>query len=126
MLALIRAVLLESEIRNLAAEAVEGTALTFQSVDDVHGGDGLSLGVLGVGDGVADDVLEEHLQDTTGLFVDQSGDTLDTASASQTTDSGLGDTLDVITQHLTMTLSASLSKTLASFATSRHFYCSVK
>ena len=115
MLALRRAVLLESEIRNLAAEAVEGTALTFQSVDDVHGGDGLSLGVLGVGDGVADDVLEEHLQDTTGLFVDQSGDTLDTASASQTTDSGLGDTLDVITQHLTMTLSASLSKTLASF-----------
>ena len=54
MLALIRAVLLESEIRNLAAEALEGTALTFQSVDDVHGGDGLSLGVLGVGDGVAD------------------------------------------------------------------------
>ena len=120
MLALRRAVLSESEIRNLAAEAVEGTTLTFQSVDDVHGGDGLSLGVLGVCDGVTDDVLEEHLQDTTGLFVDQSGDTLDTASASQTTDSGLGDTLDVITQHLTMTLSASLSKTLSSLATSRH------
>ena len=119
MLALRRAVLLESEIRNLAAEAVEGTALTFQSVDDVHGGDGISLGVLGVCYCVTDDVLEEHLQDTTGLFVDQSGDTLDTASASQT-DSGLGDTLVVITQHLTMTLSASLSKTLSSLATSRH------
>ena len=120
MLALRRAVLSESEIRNLAAEAVEGTALTFQSVDDVHGGDGLSLGVLGVCDGVTDDVLEEHLQDTTGLFVDQSGDTLDTASTSQTADSGLGDTLDVITQHFTMTLSASLSESLSSFAASRH------
>ena len=105
---------------SLTTEAVQGAALTLQSVDDVHGGHGLPLGVLGVGDGITDDVLEEHLQDTTGLFVDQAGDTLDTTTASQTADSGLGDTLDVITKNLAMTLGATLSETLASFATSRH------
>ena len=46
----------------LTPESVEGTALTLQSVDDIHGGDGLSLGVLGVGDSITDDVLKENLQ----------------------------------------------------------------
>ena len=54
----------------LTTETVEGAALTLESVDDVEGGDGLALGVLGVGDGVTDDTLEEGLEDTTGLLVD--------------------------------------------------------
>lgn len=41
----------------LTAETVQGASLALQSVDDVHGGDGLPLGVLGVSDGVTDDVL---------------------------------------------------------------------
>ena len=41
----------------LTAESVEGTALALQSVDDIHGGDGLSLGVLGVGDSITDDIF---------------------------------------------------------------------
>ena len=52
--------------------------------------------MLGVGDGVPDDGLEEGLEDTAGLFVDHGGDTLDTATACQTADGGLGDTLDVV------------------------------
>ncbi|EJK46922.1 hypothetical protein THAOC_34386, partial [Thalassiosira oceanica] len=47
--------------RRLSAEAVEGLSLSLQGVDDVHGSDGLAAGVLGVGDGVTDDVLEEDL-----------------------------------------------------------------
>jgi len=43
-------------------------------------------------------------------------DTLDTATTSETTDGGLGDTLDVVTQDLAVTLGATLTKTLASFA----------
>ena len=82
---------------NLSTESVQGTSLTFQSVDDVHGGDGLPLGVLGVGDSITDDVLKEYLQHTSGLFVDESRDTFDTTTSSETTDSWLGDTLDVIT-----------------------------
>ena len=111
---------------SLTAEAVQGAALALQSVDDVHGRHSLALGVLGVGHGITDDVLEEHLQDTTGLLVDQAGDSLDTTTASQTADSGLGDTLDVITQHLAMTLGAPLSKTLASLAASRHLCSSAE
>ena len=107
----------------LTAESVESAALTLQSVDDVHGGDGLSLGMLGVGDGITDDILEEDLEDAAGLFVDEARDTFDTASTRETTDGGLGDTLDVITQHFAMTFGASLSEALSSFAASRHDSC---
>ena len=56
---------------HLAPESVEGTSLAFQGVHDVHGGDCLPLGVLAVGDGITDDVLQEDLQYATGLFVDE-------------------------------------------------------
>ena len=45
----------------LTSESVQGSALSFQSIDNVHGSDSLPLGVLGVGDGISDDVLQEHL-----------------------------------------------------------------
>ena len=88
------------------AEAVQGAALALERVDDVERGDGLALGVLSVGDRVADDVLEEaaasarrrergdgHLQHAARLLVDETRDTLDTAATSQTPDRGLGDAL---------------------------------
>ena len=90
--------------------------MTLKSIDNIHGGDCLPLGVLGVGDGITDDVLEEHLQDTTGLFVDETADSLDTTSASKTADGGLGDTLDVITQDFAMTLGAAFAETFSTFA----------
>ena len=101
---------------NLTTETVQGAALALEGVDNVEGGDGLALGVLSVGDGITDDGLEEGLEDTTGLFVNHGGDTLDTTTASETADSGLGDTLDVVTQDLTVTLGATLAETLASFS----------
>ena len=115
-----KVICLDEKQNHLTAEAVQGASLAFQGVHDVHGGDGLPLGVLGVGDGIADDILEEHLQDTTGLLVDEAGDTLDTTTTCQTADGGLGDTLDVITQHLAMPLGASLSEPLSSLAASSH------
>ena len=45
------------------------------------------LGMLGVSDGVTDNVLQENLEDTTGLLVDEAGNTLDTTTTSKTTDS---------------------------------------
>uniref|UniRef100_A0A8C0Y1M6 Histone H4 n=1 Tax=Cyprinus carpio carpio TaxID=630221 RepID=A0A8C0Y1M6_CYPCA len=80
--------------RRLSSEAVQGASLSFERVHNVHSGDGLSLGVLGVGDGVADHVLQEHLQHPAGLLVDQTGDALDSAAASETTNGGFGDSLD--------------------------------
>ena len=55
---------------SLTTETVEGAALALEGVDNVERRDGLALGVLGVGDGVTDDALEEGLEDTTGLLVD--------------------------------------------------------
>ena len=104
----------------LTAKTIQSTTLAFQSVDDVHGGDGLPLGVFGVSDGVTDDVFKEHLEDTSGLLVDQAGDALDTTSAGQTADGGLGDALDVVSQNLAMSFCASLSQSFASLASSGH------
>jgi hypothetical protein len=100
----------------LTAEAVKSAALTLEGVDDVEGGDGLALGVLGVGDSVADDTLEEGLENTAGLLVDHGRDTLDTATTRQTADGGLGDTLDVVAQDLAVALGTTLSETLAALA----------
>ena len=105
---------------DLSTESVESSALTLQSIDDIHGGDGLSLGVLAVGDCITDHVLKEDLEDTTGLLVDQARDALDSTTASQTADGGLGDALDVVAEHLTMTLGTSLSESFSSFSTARH------
>jgi hypothetical protein len=60
----------------LTTETVKGAALTLEGVDNVKGGDGLALGVLGVGDCVADDTLEEGLEYTAGLFIDHWKDVL--------------------------------------------------
>ena len=45
----------------LTAESVEGTSLTLEGVDDIHGGDSLPLSVLGVGHSATDDILQEKL-----------------------------------------------------------------
>ena len=104
----------------LTSESVDGAALALEGVDDVERGDGLALGVLGVGDGVADDVLEEVAENGAGLLVDQTGDALDTSTASKAADGRLGDALDVVTQDLAVALCTSLAESLASLATSSH------
>ena len=72
--------------------------------------------MLSVGDGVTDDTLEEGLENTTGLLVDHGGDTLDTTTTCETTDGGLGDTLDVVAKNLAVTLGTTLAEALAALA----------
>ena len=108
------------EEKRLTTETVQGAALSLESVDNVERGDGLALGMLSVGDCVTNDTLKEGLENTTGLLVDHSRDTLDTATTSETTDSGLGDTLDVVTKNLSVTLGSALAETLSTFAASSH------
>ena len=57
-------------------------------------------------------IFEEDLKNTTGLFINEARNTLHTTTAGETTDSWLGDTLDVITKDFAMTLSTTLAKTL--------------
>ncbi|CAN6302538.1 unnamed protein product [Urochloa humidicola] len=110
----------DRRVRSLAAEAVESAALALERVDDVHGGDGLAAGVLRVGDGVADDVLEEDLEHAAGLLVDEPRDALHAAPARQPPDRRLRDALDVVAEDLAVTLRAALAQTLASLAAARH------
>ena len=106
--------------KRLRSESVQGASLPLERVHHVEGGDGLAAGVLRVGHGVTDDVLQEHLEDTAGLLVDEARDTLDSSTTSQTPDGGLGDSLDVVTQHLPVALGATLSEAFASLSASRH------
>ena len=76
---------------SLTAEAVESASLTLKRIDHVHGGHSLPFGVLGVGHGITDNVLQEHLQYTACLFIDQARNTLDPTAASQAADGGLCD-----------------------------------
>ena len=109
-----------SVVDGLTSESIEGTSLPLEGIDDIHGGDSLPLGVFGVGDSIPDDILEEHLEDSTGLLIDEPRDPLDSSPPRQTSDGGLGDALDVVPQHLPVPLGTSLSESLASFATSSH------
>ena len=43
---------------DLGTETVQGPARPFQGVDDVESGDRLALGMLGVGNGVTDDLAK--------------------------------------------------------------------
>ena len=76
----------------LTAEAVQGASLALEGVDHVEGGHCLAACVLGVGHGVTDHVLKEHLEHAPGLLVDEATDALDATTASQTPDGGLGNT----------------------------------
>lgn len=60
------------------------------SAVEVKGVD-VPLRVLGVGDGVANDILEENLEHAASLLVDEPGNALHAAAARQTADRGLGD-----------------------------------
>ena len=46
----------------LATKSVESPALPLEGVHHVHGSHGLALGVLSVGHGVTDDILQENLK----------------------------------------------------------------
>ena len=94
---------------SLTAKSVQSAALSLQSVHHIHGCHSLSLGVLRVCHSITDHVLKENFENTTSLLVDQSRDSLDTATASKTTDSRLGDALNVVPKDLSVTLGASFS-----------------
>lgn len=107
--------------------------MSLQGIYNIERCDSLALGVLGVCDSITNDTLKEGLQDTASLLVDHwsvlvtakvvscseqltGRNTLDTTSTSETSDSGLGDTLDVVSQDLSVTLGTTLAETLSALA----------
>jgi len=109
--------------RSLTSESVEGSSLSLESIDDIHGSDSLPLGMFSVGDSISYDVIQEDLEDSSGFFVNETRDSLDSSSTGQSSDGRLRDSLDVVSKNLSMSLGSSLSKTLSSFSSSGHGSC---
>jgi hypothetical protein len=82
-------------INSLTSKTVECLSLALESIDDVHGCDGLTPSMLSVGDRIMDDALKEDLEHTAALLVDEARELLDTTTTSETAYGGLGDALDV-------------------------------
>lgn len=59
-----------SKTEHLTSETIQRTTLALEGVDYIERSNRLALGMLGVGDGITDDALEESLEYTTGFFVD--------------------------------------------------------
>merc|ERR1712212_922986 len=109
----------------LSSKAVQRPALPLQGVHHVHGSHSLSLGMLGVGHGITDDILQENLENTPGLLVDETTDPFDATPSCKSADCRLGDALNVVPQHLAVSLGSTLAQTLASFASSSHGECAL-
>merc|ERR1719430_2046155 len=91
-----------------------------EGIHHIHGSNSLPLGMLGVGDSITDDIFQKDLEDTPGLLIDESTDPFNTAPPCKSSDSRLCDALDVVPQHLTMSLGTSLAQPFASLASSSH------
>ena len=105
---------------NLSTESIQGATLAFERIYNIKGGDSLSLGVLSVGDSVTDNVFKESLEHSTGLFIDETRDALDTSPSGQTANSGLSDSLNVVAKNLAMTFGTSFSESFSSLSSSSH------
>ena len=91
----------------LSSKTIKGASLPLEGIHDIHGSNGLPLGVLCVGDGVPDDILQEnlkidkfkpvnlhnYLENTPGLLVDKPTDPLDATPPCKSPDGRLSDTL---------------------------------
>jgi hypothetical protein len=102
-----------------ATKAVQRATLALERVNDIHGSHGLAARVLGIGDGITDDILQEHLEHAARLLIDEAADALDTTTASQTADCRLGDALDIVSQHLAVALGTTLPQALAALPNAR-------
>merc|ERR1719249_616661 len=104
----------------LSSKAIEGPTLPLQCVYHVHGSHSLPLGMLCVGHSISDDILQENLENTPGLLVDETTDALDTPPSCEAPDCRLCNALDVVPQHLAMSLGTTFAQALTTFASSSH------
>ena len=88
--------LIYDRVLHLTSKAIESSALPFQGINHIHGGDSLPSRVLSVSHGITNHVLQENLQDSSRFFIDQAADSLDSSATSQAPNRRLSDALDVI------------------------------
>lgn len=102
----------------LGFETIQGFALSFQRVYDVHCADSLTTTVFCVRNRIPDHIFKKILQNSTSLFVDQTTDSLHTSSPSEPPDSRFCDSLNIVSRHFSVSYRATLPKTFTAF--SRH------
>ncbi|KAJ7977102.1 Histone H4, partial [Quillaja saponaria] len=93
-------------------KTIQSPSLPLKGIHNIHSSDGLPPCMLSVGDSITDNILQEDLEDTTSLFIDETTNSLNATSSRQTTNCRLCNALNVITEHLPVPLGSSLSQTL--------------
>jgi len=96
-------------------ETVDSTTALAEGGDDVLDGDGLVLGVFGVGGGITNDTVDEAAEDITDFTVDGTSDALDTTTASEAADGALRDGGGVSLEDLLDALTSTSGLTLSHF-----------
>ena len=76
------------------SETIKSSALSLKSIYNVHSGDCLSSGVLGVCNCISDNLFKEGSEDSSGVVVDEAGDSFNTTSSAESSDCWFSDTID--------------------------------
>ena len=113
-------------MRKLSSKSVQSPALPLEGIDDIKCCHCLTTSMLSVGNCIPDHVLKEHLENASGLLIDQARNTLHTSTTSQPPDCWLGDSLDVVSEHLPVSLGSSLSCISTWHVRSRHLVCTLE
>nr|CDP93707.1 Bm6506 [Brugia malayi] len=92
--------------------------MTSLDIYNIHCCNCLSFRVLTICYSVTYDILQKHFQYATCLFINQSRNTFHTTTSCQTSNSWLCYSLNIVTQHFTMTLRSTFSKSFTAFTTS--------
>jgi len=104
----------------LTSKTIQCASLSFQSIDYVHRCNGLTFGMFGVRNSVPNNVFQKDFQHTTGFLVNQTRNSLHSASACQPSNSRLRYSLDIVSQNFPVPLSATFPKTFTPFSSTSH------
>ncbi|KAM7499248.1 hypothetical protein LguiA_023662 [Lonicera macranthoides] len=115
-------VVMSNKFRKSTAKTIQCPALPLQGINYVHSGDRLPPRMLGVGNSIANHILQKDLEYTSGFFIDETADPLHSTSSRQPPNCRLCNPLNVVTEDLTVPFCTSLSQPFSTFSTPRHFY----
>ena len=74
-----------SQKEESGVKSIERFALSLEGIHHIHSSDCLPLGMVSVGDGIPQEIMQKVPQHVAGLVIHQSRDALNTATTSQTT-----------------------------------------
>ena len=106
--------------RKLTTKTVQGTTLPLQRVDNIHGSDSLPLGMFGIRNSISDNILQEHFQHASRLFIDEDRDPLDSSTTGQASDGRLRDSLVLSRKIFLCPLSTTFPESFPTFASTSH------